>query len=713
VKLSRPSWLWIVGGGAKWVVVAGWIGLVAALAPLSLDLTHRTNDEIELPGSSESALVDRVRRDEFPDGATELAVLVYRRAGGLTNADRAEIVRGSQQAARLPDVTQPAAPFGPHAFPGQVSKQGDVAFTVVPIAKGDVFRPSSTIDALRGLRPNDGSLEFHVTGSPALLADFTTAVKKADVKLLLATAALVLLLLLAVYRSPVLAAIPLLVVGLAYVVATGIIDLLSQAGLQVSATSTSLLLVLMFGAGTDYCLLVVSRQRSALRSTEDVGVATGAATSQSMPALVASAATVIFGLLAVLASSLVFNQALGPVNAIGIAVVLAACLTLLPALLAICGRTVFWPRTRSVAASQTAEAPSAFWTRVADGVQRRPAVLLAALVLVLGFGAAAGFAALRIHVDWLKQFSSPTDGTQGFELLRSRFPEGSLATTTILVRRAEGAIRPSDVRLAERRLESVPAVAAVLDTGRRSRDGRTADLQLAFSDDPWGDTALDGIPAVRQALHSLGNDLTGYAGEGTARQYDYRSAAGADFKLLAPLILAVVFVMLVILLRALVIPIFLLATVALSYFASFGFTVLLFRALGQPSVDAELPLIVFIFLVVLGSDYNIFLMSAVRERAGLVGTREAFRQAVVSTGPVITSAGVILAATFAVLAVLPVWELIEIGVAVSLGILIDTFLVRTILVPAGGWLLDDRGWWPSRRPSPGRLPAVIPGPVER
>jgi RND superfamily putative drug exporter len=373
---------------------------------------------------------------------------------------------------------------------------------------------------------------------------------------------------------------------------------------------------------------------------------------------------------------------------------------------------VFWPRAARVASAPSEEPPSAFWTAVAHRVQRRPAVLLAALVLVLG-GGAAGFAALRIHADWTKQFSSATDGTRGFEVLRSRFPKGSLATTTILVSRAGGPVRPADVGQARRRLMTVPGVAAVLDTGRRSRDAGTADLQLVFAQDPWSSAALGSIPAVRHVLHTLGNGLVGYAGEGTARQYDYRKAAGDDFKLLAPLVLAVVFVMLVILLRAIVMPIFLLATVALSYFASFGFAVLFFRAIGQPSVDAELPLIVFIFLVVLGSDYNIFLMSAVRERAHLLGTREAFRQAVVSTGPVITSAGVILAATFAVLAVLPVWELIEIGVAVSLGILIDTFLVRTVLVPAGGWLLGERAWWPFR-PSPAeRLPAAIPGSVEQ
>lgn len=407
--------------------------------------------------------------------------------------------------------------------------------------------------------------------------------------------------------------------------------------------------------------------------------------------MIASAATVILAMLALLSGVLGLNRTIGPVNAIGIAIVLLASLTLLPALLALAGERAFWP-----ARDAGRERESGLWQSVGERVRRRPAPWLAAAVLVLGAGA-GGLAVYDLHADWFRQFKNETDGTRGYEALKSGFPAGALAPTTVLLERSGGRVRESDAELVRGRLQSSPGVAAVSGVQRRSEDGRAATLTLTLDDDPFGNPAIDRIEDLRTELGSPAPGLRVLLAEGTARQTDFRAAAVRDSKVVAPIVLAVVLLTLIVLLRALVAPLLLLATVILSYLATLGVSLLVFRyVFGQEVVDPEFALIVFIFLVALGSDYNIFLMSRLREEAEQHGTREGMLRALVATGPVITSAGLILAGTFVVLAVLPIWELIEIGFAVSLGVLVDTFLVRSIVVPALVWTVGERIWWPAR-----------------
>jgi RND superfamily putative drug exporter len=499
-----------------------------------------------------------------------------------------------------------------------------------------------------------------------------------------------------VYRSLKLALMPLANVAIAFVVASGVIDLLARAGLTIDSTSTSLLPVLMFGAGTDYCLLLVARYRSSRRTDPVPRSALAAALPLAAPAMIASALTVTGALLAMLAGVSGIYRALGPVNAIGIVIVLVASLTLLPALLAVAGPPRSWRRDSEL----SEEDEHAVWGRVGRRIRARSGLYLGGVVTALVL-CALGLTAYHANADILHVFRSQTDATRGATALLTGFPPGVLGPSTVLVERTNGPLRPADVALVARRIRAVPGVAEVTPVSRRSTDGRAATFSLAFADDPYAAAALDRLRLIRTRLAQLPPGLRALTGDGTAARVDLEDGASRDLKVVAPLVLALVFVTLIVLLRALVMPLFLIATVILSFLATCGLCLVLFRyGFDQHAFDPVLPLIVFIFLVALGSDYNIFLMSRVREEAATHGTADGMLRALTATGPVITSAGLILAGTFSVLAVLPVYDLFEIGVTVGVGVLLDTFVVRSVLVPAGTWLLGERSWWPARAAKP-------------
>ena len=686
------------GRRARWVVLAVWVAFAVVLAPVGSMLPDVTSDEYVLPGGAQSARIGDTLEERFPGGDQRLALLVYSREGGLSAADRRRISADAREAATVELVAQAIPPFGPGSMPGLVSEDGDVAVTLLPLEVGEVFRVVPTIEELRELNPAAGGLEVNVTGFPAITADYNSAIKEADVKLLGVTVLLVLGLLFAVYRSVLLALVPLVVVGIAYAIVTGIVYLLNQAGvLPVDSSSTSLLLVLMFGAGTDYCLLLVARYRGALRRYESPGEALRAALPGAAPAMIASGLTVVAALLVMLAGVFGVNRTLGPVNAIGIAVVLLASLTLLPAVLAILGRAAFWPVAASVAPGQgeEPEVGGGVWYRIGVGVRRRPALWLAVFLVLLAAGA-SGLSVWRTDLNPIEQFRSDTDGTRGYDTLSSAFPPGSVNPTSLLVERTSGRVTGEDVASVRERVASLPGVRLVTDTGRRSADGRAALLTAVYDDDPFAAPAIERTERVRESVAGLGPELDVLVGSGSGERLDVRDAAIRDTKVIVPLVLLVVLLTLIVLLRAIVAPLVLLLTVILSFVGTLGVSLYVFKYLfGQDGFNPPLALIIFIFLVALGSDYNIFLMSRVREESERHGTHEGMLRALSATGPVITSAGLILAGTFAVLMVLPSWDLFKVGFAVALGVLIDTFIVRSICVPAIVWLLGDKIWWPS------------------
>ena len=714
------------GRRSRWAILAAWLALLAAAAPLSAKLKGENVDQSTslLPEDSEAGRVAQTLAERFAGGNRAATVLIYRRAGGLTPADRDRIARDAGAAARVPLAGRPVPAFVPNLdgdlppkqggnvtpTPELVAPDGATAFTVVPLSSGKSDRVADSIEKLRALGGGaGGGLEYHVTGSPALLNDINTAVESTDVLLVAATLLLVLVLLLAIYRSPILAFVPLFVVAVSYVVASAVVYVLARNGLKVDPSATSLLLILTFGAGTDYCLLMVARYRENLRRIEDEREALRQAIPYAVPALLASGVTVAATLLTLLASKLGTNQTFGPVTAVGVVVVLLASVTMLPVLLGLLGRRGFWP-ARARVAYQPPEAEAApppataddpapqggTWIRLGQRVVRRPVHALVAGVAVLAIGS-LGLLTYTPDVNPVKELRADPDSKQGYDLFRQTFPRGAVAPSTVLVERSDGPVRDADVAQVTSVLRGFPRVVAVMPAPEpRSRDGRIARLALVFADDPFKEPAIQRAGAIRAALEAPGPGLKVSVGDGAARFRDHKAAAVGDLKVIVPLVLLVIFAMLVVLLRSLVAPVFLLGTVVLSFMGTLGVSLVIFHVLlGRDGIDPLLPILSFIFLVALGVDYNIFLMTRIREEAAKYGTRLGVLRGLVATGPVITSAGLILAGTFAVLATLPVWLLTELGFTVALGVLVDTFLVRTAIVPAITVLLGDRTWWPS------------------
>jgi RND superfamily putative drug exporter len=540
-------------------------------------------------------------------------------------------------------------------------------------------------------------LDVWVTGNLGLFADFTEAFGDLDTTLLLATVVLVITLLLIIYRSVVMPLIPIFVVGMAYSIALGFVYLYAESGETITGNVTGILPVLMFGVGTDYCLLLVSRYREELHSHEDKHEAMETALLRSGPAIIASGATVILSLLVLLLAEVGGVKTLGPASAIGIFFALLAGVTLLPAILTIFGRAAFWPRRRLVAYDPDHEyaQPRGIWRRVGDNVLRRPGAALAATLIFFG-ACSLGLLAYEEDYSTTSYFKTEVESVEGFEALERQVPAGTVDPTMVLIRGQNGPPPPAAVNEVRERLDRQPSVAAVTP-GETSTDGTIQTLNVVFEEDPYTDTALSRIPTLRQVAANPpppGADVL--VGGGTATQYDFDKANSQDQRKIFPAALLVIAIILGILLRAVVAPLVLIASVVVSFLGTLGLSILFFRHVaGEDGIDSSLPTFAFIFLVALGVDYTIFLMSRVREEAAVHGTREGVLRALTATGPVITSAGIILAGTFSVLMALPLVFLFNIGFMVAVGILLDTFVVRTIMVPAAVELLGDKVWWPS------------------
>jgi putative drug exporter of the RND superfamily len=696
----------VSGRRTKWVVIALWIVAVIALSPLGAKLGDVTSDETAsfLPDDAESTRVQELLKDRFPGGETSLGLIVYQRAGGLTNADKAKIARDARQVDAAIPVRRPAqVPFSPDSPPGLVSPNGDAAYTVVTVPLDFERVADWGKEARDVVGDGGGGLDVYVTGDLGLWADFEEVFSEVDTKLLAATIVLVLVLLGAIYRAPLIAVIPIFVVGLAYQLATGFIYLYADAGNTVNSNATGILIVLMFGVGTDYCLLLVSRYREELHRVDDKHEAMSRALRRAGPAVLASGCTVVAAMLVLLLADTGSTNALGPVSAIGVASALLAGLTLLPALLTVAGRRGFWPRRAAVAyrPEVDVEERPGVWRRFGDRVLRRPGLALGATVLLFGVFT-LGLLSYKEDYSIGGFFKKSVESVEGFDVLGESFPQGALGPTSVLVEREGGRVTDADLAAVRARVEGLDGVASV-GAPQRSKDGAIGKVDVTFSDDPYSEEALARVDTLRDRVSDLPGGATGIVGAGSAVQEDFNIAAERDVRVIVPVALLVIAIILGILLQAIVAPLVLIATVMASFFGTLGLSIFFFIEIqGSRGVDASLPTFAFIFLVALGTDYTIFLMSRVREEARTHGTREGVLRALSATGPVITSAGVILAGTFAVLMTLPVTFAFNIGFMVAVGILLDTFVVRTIMVPAAVELLGDRIWWPSTARGGGR-----------
>jgi len=706
------------GGGPRlllWFVVVAWLLAAGLLSPFQAKLQNVTSNDAAafLPASAPSAQVSRLLAQRFPDGDTLPALVVQRRAGGLTAADRRALLAQTARLDAVPGTRTPTAPFTADGrpVPGLVSADGSVAVTVVPVTATGGHQVRDTVDAVRAALSPPSGVRTYVSGPAGISADAIAIFSDVDFRLLAATAALVLLLLLVVYRSPLLAVVPLVVVGFAYVLAAGIVyALAAHAGLLINSQATSLMLILMFGAGTDYCLLMTARYQEELAADPAAWPALRRAVRRVWPTIFFSGLTVMASLSALFAARLGSTRVLGPAGLIGTACVLLSTFTLMPALLVLLGHRALLRRT--AASSRPATGPvRRAWERTAGAVLRRPWWATAATLLFFAVGA-TGVSRAVDDMSLLHAFREPTSSAAGYRVLADAFPAGTAAPLTVVVERADGPLRTADLTGAAALVRTVPDIASAAPQPVRSTDGRAGRLQVVLDTDPYDATGLDRVAGIRHALSSgLPSGVRAVVGGDPAVQLDTKQAADRDLRVLVPLILAIIMVVLVALLRAVVAPLYLIATVIVSFFGAFGISLYVFRdLLGQHGVNPVEPTFAFLFLVALGVDYNIFLMARVREDARTHDTRTAVRTALLSTGSVITSAGLVLAGTFSVLMILPLVMLFQLGFTVALGVLLDTVLVRVVLVPAITYLLGEKAWWPARRTAPTTVPAP-PSPL--
>jgi len=672
------------GRKAKWIVATVWllaiVGSIAGQLPAKFSDAEENESTSFLPGDAESTTA-LAASERFQGGELAPLVIVYRRAGGLTAADKRRIAadRTELNALRL----RATSPFGA----AQPSPDGTAAIMQANITgDGEAETVLDPVDAVRK-RVSDpgGGLEAKVTGPAGYAADQIKVFEGINGALLGAGMLLVLILLALIYRSPLLIMISMLSIGFAELMTRSLGYGLTEAGVTVNGQSSAILSILVLGVGTDYALLLVARYREELRNHEDKHEAIELALRTAGPAIFASGMTVIAALLCLTLADVNGTSGLGPVGALGIAVAMLAMLTLLPAWLAIWGRVAFWPRVPEFGTEGTDETHG-LWRRVGDRVARRPRrvwVATVALLLVLALGVLNFDTGLTSG----NGFRDDVEAVAGQELLALSFPSGSNAPTDVIVP------EPARVAAVTRAVEDAPGVDAVRPV-KRGEDGVL--LAAVLEPDPFSTEAFDLIPAIRAAAKRAGGAET-LVGGGTAVEYDLREAAARDNRVIVPIALVVVLLILIALLRALVAPLMLIATVILSYAAALGVGAVVFDVVfGFPGSDPSLPLFAFIFLVALGIDYNIFLMARVREETLRHGTREGMLRGLAVTGAVITSAGVVLAGVFSVLGVLPLVFLTEIGFVVAFGVLLDTFLVRSVLVPALTFEIGPRVWLPSR-----------------
>lgn len=669
------------GRRTAWSVLAAWLLIAVAATMFAKVGDVETNDVGSwLPASAESTRALELAAREFPAAEPAQLLLVYARDGGLTDADRA---------AAAADTTALAALAAGPVPPPVPSDDGAALLVAVPLtaeqAGEDGIGP--VVDQARAVL-TDGlpaGLGAWLTGGPAAGADFDAAFDSLDTTLLGVTVGVVALLLLLTYRSPVLLLIPLVSVGVASQLAGALVYLGAKyLGLVVNGASAGILTVLVFGAGTDYALLLISRYREELTRHADHRHAMRLALRHSLPAVLASAATVILALLTLLAAGLNSTRGLGPVAALGILSALLVMTTLLPALLVMAGRRVFWPLVPAVRTGAEPARGPGLWARTADFVARhaRPVWIITALGLAaLSLGATTLTTGLRQN----ESFTSKPDSVRGFEALARHFPAGSGDPTEVYVDDDAAA----ELAAAVRALPGVAEVGAV----EPSAAGGWARLRIVLADPPSSDQAEQTVLRVRDTAHDV--DAAALVGGATAQELDQNTTMDADLRLIIPLILAVVLGVLIVLLRSLIAPLLLLASVLLSFGAALGASALIYHALGYPAIDRSVLLHGFLFLVALGVDYTIFLMTRAREEVAGLGHTPGVSRALAVTGGVITSAGVVLAATFAVLSLMPVVFMMQVGILVGVGVLLDTFVVRSLLVPALVHHVGPRAWWPS------------------
>lgn len=652
----------------------------AALMALAGSDTGADKAPVQLPPGSESARAAALS-ESMPGGDQVPAILVVSRPDGSPLAGDGI---DAANAARERVLARAGAA---HPAPLMVSTDGRAAVAAIPVATDlSGFGLNDVIGGLRDAAKSgapDG-LTLQITGGPAFGADIANAMTDANIALLVVTATVVTVLLIATYRSPILWLVPLLVIGLADRSSMSVGAVVSHlTGLTFDGATSGITSVLVFGAGTNYALLLISRYREELAGTDDHRLALRTAVTRAGPAIVASNATVVLALLTLVFAVAPATRSLGVQAACGLLVALLFVLLMLPPLLGVCGRGLFWPFVPRPGAHTAATA--GLWHHVAQWVTGHAGRVATATLVLLAL-LTLGIFSTPIGLSQTEQFRVRAESVRGYDQLAAHFPGGLTHPTRVI----GGSARAGEIR---RAITNTAGVVSATDSG--SSPSGTSQWTVVLAAAPASGEAFKTIAALRESVHAA--DPAAVVGGSDAQALDSHDAAVRDRHVLIPAILAVVLAVLYVLLRAALAPLVLVAVMVLSALAALGLggwaSVHVF---GMPALDDTTPLFAFLFLVALGVDYTIFLVTRAREETPAHGTRDGIVRAVSATGPVITSAGIVLAAVFCVLGVLPLIVLTQLGVIVGLGILLDTFVVRTVVVPALFTMIGPRIWWPAR-----------------
>jgi RND superfamily putative drug exporter len=661
-----------VGGRrTKWVVIAAWLLAALIAIPFQSKLEALASDESDAfkDRGAESTRIDEIIDTRFKGGSETTAVALYSRDVPLTPPDAERVAADAMtlckpgqinDLARVITPVQLACGELPPITPPQsspikaISEDQTTQLSTVWTRDDATETVVEDVASIRAVVPDPDSqgLRAYVTGEAGFAADQSAALEGIDETLLAVTLGLVIILLLAIYRSPIIALVPVFLVGIAYIVASALVYAAAKAGLyQATGQATAILIVLMFGAGTDYCLLLLARYREEFGKPDAMAIAL----KRTAPAIVSAGGIVVVVMLVLSVADYNATRWMGPVLAIGTAVTVLAGVTLLPALMSMLGRRAFPKQPK----------PSRLWPRIGRLVQARP-LALAVGVLVILIAGALGNLSNRGTLDFSEQFRNPPESVEGLRRLQEKFPPGQAGPVDVVT----SATTVADA------LPALGAFSFSTDLVAFSIDGRLALVRVTLAQDPFTEVATEVIPEIRRIARRY--DPGALVGGPTAEVLDSQTTLAADAKIIVPVALACVFLIIAVLLRSLIAPLYVIATVLLSYAFALGVSALLFD-----ESDPAMPLFTFVFLVALGVDYNIFLIARMREEGAVIRALE-------RTGGVITSAGLILAGTFCTLLATELESLFQVGFTVALGLLVDTFLVRIFLVPSIALLLGSR-----------------------
>ncbi|MBD3108238.1 MMPL family transporter [Bacillus sp. AGMB 02131] len=700
------------------ITLSLWIVLTIALSFLAPSSQNEKSakEGSGLPDSSLYEQAQTIIDENFSNDEGTPAILVFTSENTLTDSELASIAKVSKAVAeaKIAHVQEvlPLDQLPPQIIQSFISEDG-TSITIPIMIEPNIETEEITkaLESIEEQAANNASdtLIFKMTGPAAIASDSVKLFEQADVVLILATVALILVLLIVIYRSPLLAIIPLLACGIVYLVVDRVLGLAGAAGLFLDAQTLSIMAILLFAAITDYSLFIFSRFREELKTGQDKFTSMKKAMSKVGEPIFFSGATIIVAVLMLFFASDAAYRNFAPVFAIAVFIIGIGGLTLVPALFTLFGKAAFWPFVPKP--GDEAKSSSKVWSKLGKFVTTYPRIIIAAVTIIM-IAFSINIANIQYSFNILKSFPEDMESREGFEILESKYSPGSLAPTTVLLS-SETELQNEKIAAVITELEKQPGIESISPNSDAimqnsssilSKDGKAAQLQITLIDDPY---SLEAIETIQRLQDDSEDILQGagveeelsvfYSGE-TALQADLQRANDRDTLLVVVLVTILITIMLGLLTRSLVAPLYMMGTILLSFFSALGLGMLILEGLfGIEAMSSRIPLYTFVFLVALGVDYNIMLVSRIKEEIGHFSIKEAVERGVSFTGGVISSAGLILAATFAVLTTQPIMELFIFGFIVALGVMIDTFIVRSMLVPAIIVVLGKWSFWPLKK----------------